>query len=162
MTSHGFWNHCWQLDSLFNRSQTVKISVLIITGLEWVESKWIPVIISWLLMSWQHKEPGHQLSWFWPFWILTWCRLLRVTLNSSPPGQNGRHFTDDIVKRIFLNENVRIPIWISLRFVPNGPIDNKRALIQVMVWRRTFDKPLPEPMLTQYTDAYRRHLGEMS
>ena len=22
--------------------------------------------ISWLLMSWWHKEPGHQQSWYWP------------------------------------------------------------------------------------------------
>ena len=32
--------------------------------------------------------------------------IIKVTLvNSSPPGQNGRHFADDIFKRIFLNEN---------------------------------------------------------
>ena len=22
--------------------------------------------ISWLLMSWRHKEPGHQQPWYWP------------------------------------------------------------------------------------------------
>ena len=43
---------------------------------------------------------------------------------------------------------------ISLKFVPKGPIDRKSTLIQVMVCRRTVDKALPEPMLTQYTDAY--------
>ena len=32
---------------------------------------------------------------------------------------NGRHFRDDISKSIFLNENVRILIEISLKFVPN-------------------------------------------
>ena len=31
---------------------------------------------------------------------------------------NGRHFADDIFKWIFLNENVWIPIKISLKFVP--------------------------------------------
>ena len=31
-----------------------------------------------------------------------------------------------------------------------------------MAWRRTGDKPLPEPMLTQLTDAYMRQSGEMS
>ena len=41
---------------------------------------------------------------------------------------------EDIFKRIFLNENVRISIQISLRFVPWGPIDNKAALVQVMAW----------------------------
>ena len=33
-------------------------------------------------------------------------------------------------------------------------MDNKPALVQVMAWRRTGDKPLPELMLIQFTDAY--------
>ena len=37
--------------------------------------------------------------------------------------------TDDIFKCIFLNENDRIPIQISLKFVPMSPIDNKPALV---------------------------------
>ena len=41
--------------------------------------------------------------------------------------------------------------------VPKGLIDNKAALIQVMAWRRTGDKPLPELMLIQFLDAYMRH-----
>ena len=65
---------------------------------------------------------------------------------------------DDIFKRIFLNENVKILIQISLQFVPRGPIDNKSALVQVMAWRRTGDKPLSEPMLTSFTDAYMQAL----
>ena len=47
-----------------------------------------------------------------------------------------------------------ISIQISLKFVPKNPIDNKSALVQVMAWCRTADKPLPEPMLTKFTDAY--------
>ena len=43
-----------------------------------------------------------------------------------------------------------------------GLIDNKWALIQVMAWRQSGAKPLSEPMLTQFTDAYMRHQGEMS
>ena len=80
-----------------------------------------------------------------------------MLLNSFPPGQNGRHFADDISKCIFMNEKFCILIQISLKFVPKGPIDNKSALIQVMAWRRTGDKPLPEPMLTQFTDVYMQH-----
>ena len=44
---------------------------------------------------------------------------------------------DDILKCIFLNENDRIPIQISLTFVLRSPIDNTAALVQVMAWRRT-------------------------
>ena len=52
---------------------------------------------------------------------------------------------------------VEYAIQISLKFVRKSPIDNKRALVQVMAWRRTGDKPLPEPMITQFIDAYMRH-----
>ena len=61
---------------------------------------------------------------------------------------------DDIFKCIFLNENDRIPIQISLKFVSRSPIDNKPALVQVMAWRRTGDKPLFEQMLAQFPDVY--------
>ena len=50
--------------------------------------------------------------------------------------------------RIFINEKFYDLIQISLEFVPEGPIDNMSALVQVMAGRRTGDKPLPEPMLT--------------
>ena len=39
---------------------------------------------------------------------------------------------DDIFKWSFWHENDRIPIQISLKFVPTSPIDNKPALVQVM------------------------------
>ena len=64
---------------------------------------------------------------------------------------------DDNLKCIFLNDNDRITIQISLKFVPRSPIANKPVLVQVMAWRRRGDKPLPEPMLTQFTDAYMQH-----
>ena len=42
-------------------------------------------------------------------------------------------------------------------FFLKGPIDNKSALVQIMAWRRTGVKPLPEAMLIQSIDAYMRH-----
>ena len=73
-------------------------------------------------------------------------RVLHV-LNTLRPRQNGRHFADDIFKCIFLNENVWIPFKISLKFVPKGAINNIPALVQIMAWRRSGDKPLSEPMM---------------
>ena len=56
---------------------------------------------------------------------LEWCTLrLRETMNTLRPRQDGRHFPDDIIKCIFLNENVQISIKIPLKFVPKGPINN--------------------------------------
>ena len=77
-------------------------------------------------------------------------------LTHLPPGQNGRHFPDVISKCIFMNEK----FWIlipTLKFVPKGPINNNPALVQIMAWRRSGDKPWSEPMLTQFADAYMRH-----
>ena len=65
-------------------------------------------------------------------------------------------------KRIFSNESATIPVQNSLNNVPNDTINNTSALVSVMAKRRTGDKPLLEPMLTQVTDAYMRHYGEMS
>ena len=48
-----------------------------------------------------------------------------------------------------LNENVRITIEISLKFVPNGPIHNIPAMIQKMARRWPGAKPLSEPMLVR-------------
>ena len=70
-----------------------------------------------------------------------------MPFNTLRPRQNGRHFVDDIFKCIFLNENVWIPIKISLKFVPKGPINNIPALVQIMAWRRPGDKTFSEPML---------------
>ena len=57
------------------------------------------------------------------------------------PRQNGRRFADDTFKRIFFNENIRISITISLKFVPKGPIKNYQALVQIMAWCRSGNKP---------------------
>ena len=68
-------------------------------------------------------------------------------INTLSARQHGRHFPDDILKCIFLNENVWISIKISLKFVLKGLINNIPALVQIMAWCRTGDKPLYEPML---------------
>ena len=68
-------------------------------------------------------------------------------LNTLRLRQNGRHFADDVLKCIFLNENMWISLEISLKFVPEGPINNIPALVQIMAWRRPGDKPLSEPMM---------------
>ena len=60
---------------------------------------------------------------------------------------------DGIFKCILFNENDRILIQISLKFVPRGPFDSKPTLVQVMAWRLTGDKPLCEAMLNQFTAA---------
>ena len=93
--------------------------------------------ISMLGLKLNHvSKRGHR-----PQWVNS------VLVNTLRPRQNGRHFADDMFKCIFLNENVWIPIEISLKFVPKGSINNNPALFQIMAWRRPGDKPLSEPMM---------------
>ena len=54
----------------------------------------------------------------------SWCKLTHLR-----PGQNSRHFADDIFWCIFANEKFYILNRISLKFVPKGPIDNNPALV---------------------------------
>ena len=68
------------------------------------------------------------------------------SVNTLRPRHNGRRFADDTFKRIFLND-VKIPIEISLKFVPKGAISNIPALVQIMAWRRPGDKPLSAPVM---------------
>ena len=63
------------------------------------------------------------------------------------PRQNGRHFPDAISNCIFFNENNWIPIQISLKFAPMDQINYISALVQIMAWRRSGDKPLSEAMM---------------
>ena len=63
--------------------------------------------------------------------------------NTLKHEQNGRRFADSIFKCIFVNENVCILIYISLKCVPKDAIDNEYALVQVMAWHRTDSKSFP-------------------
>ena len=98
--------------------------------------------ISWLLMSWRRKEPGHQQPWYWPSWTDVTLRV-----NTLRRRQNGRHFADNIFSCIFMNKNVWILIKISLKFVLKGSINNIPALVQIMVWRWPGVMPLSELMM---------------
>ena len=50
----------------------------------------------------------------------------------------------------------------SIKFVSDSPKDNKSPLVPVMVWCCTSDKPLPEPMVTQFIATYMHHQDTMS
>ena len=78
-------------------------------------------------------------------------------LTHLPLDKMATILADDNFGYIFLNENDRILIQISFKFVPRSSIDNKPALVQVMAWCQTGDKPLPELMETQFTNTYMPH-----
>ena len=81
---------------------------------------------------------------------------MRIT-NTLRLRQNGCHFEDDIFKCMSLNKNCWILNKDSLNYFSKDPIDNMTSLAQIMVWRRTSDKPLSKAMLVCYTDTYMYH-----
>ena len=81
---------------------------------------------------------------------------------NSIPSQQLTHFSLDAMAAILANNNlnvfslmkmIRVLIQISLKLVSRSPIDKKPALVQVMAWR-IGEKPVSEPMLTQFTNTY--------
>ena len=117
---------------------------------------WITYEFSMNSWQWDHTCTQNCASWkIIPFWSFTFsamaanglalegarastAMLLPTSLgkypslstrrvNSSPPGQNGRHFGRWQFQMHF--ENDRTLIRISLKFVPRGPFDNKPALV---------------------------------
>ena len=111
--------------------------------------------------------------WHWRFSKHSWCYgenctlvdtelFIHLLLNTLRPRQNGRHFTDDILKGIFVNENVRISIKMSLKFVPKGTINNIPVLVQIITWHRPGDKPSSKNNDGLFTDAYMCHSVSMS
>ena len=109
------------------------------------------------VMDWCHQATNHYLSWCWPrdmlpygfirpHWvksICAWWYLLKL-----------KHFRflrfSWTHQMLFLDENVRILIKISLKFVPKGPVNNIPALVQIMAWHQPGDKPLSAPMMVRF------------
>ena len=69
------------------------------------------------------------------YWKSTNCDVTSQAhqkVNTLRPRLNGRHFPDDILKCIFLNESVWISLKISLKFVPISHYLNQWFLVY---WR---------------------------
>ena len=75
--------------------------------------------------------------------------------------ENGRHFEDDIFKCIFWNENMWILNNVSLKFIRKGPINNIPALVQIMAWRRSGDKPISELVVVSSNDTHMHNSASM-
>ena len=97
-------------------------------------------------------EISHFESMFWYITLDFGCTTFTnshsgLDIDTLRPRHYGRHVADDTFKCIFLNENVIHLIKISLKFIPKDAINNIPTLVQIMVWRRPGDKPLPEAMM---------------
>ena len=54
------------------------------------------------------------------------------SFNTLRPGQNGRHFPEDIFNSIFVKENMCILIKSSLSVIPNCQINNIPSFVEIM------------------------------
>ena len=74
-----------------------------------------------------------------PWGMSLWWPSLRLLCSLTHWGRDkmAAFFADDIFKCIFLNENFWISNKISLKYVPEGLIDNKPSLVLIMGCRRT-------------------------
>ena len=104
--------------------------------------KWRPFCIGLNVFTFREGLPKDfvlmlcSFTLHWPFYSL-WCRYTSQNcyhcVHTLRPRHNGRHFPDNTFKPIFLNENIRISIKISLKFVPKVPINNIPAFVQIMM-----------------------------
>ena len=140
------WNGYTILTKFSSFTDMIFVGVIIslITFYHWLHQK---------LSKWQLPvQPVTKISSKW--WHLLFDN---ASWNWNITDKMASIFADGIFKYILLNKNDIISIQIWMKFVPKSPIDNKPALVRVMAWGRTGDKPLSEPMMTQFTDAYMRH-----
>ena len=111
------------------------------------------------VMAWHLAAPSHYLNQCWRSSMTPYGITSPQYGASLRPEQNGCQFAENIFKIIFLNEKFFVWIHISLGFVPEGPINNYSALIQVMALCQTVNKPLPA--LLFYLDIL-HHRGPLS
>ena len=73
----------------------------------WVRSCGCGCLVTWFLLSNDSKTRKQDSHTFvtWPIYTgYFFTTIQHVRVNSSPPGQNGRHFADNIFSCIFTNE----------------------------------------------------------
>ena len=72
--------------------------------------------------------------------------------NTLRPTQHGCLLPSNILKWIFLNENIWISIKMTLKFVPSCPINNIPALVQIMAWCLDYWHIYASPGLNELND----------
>ena len=88
------------------------------------------------------------------FWIYQALSIIMVYslshLTHLPPDKMAVISQTTFSNAFLWIEKLCILIPISLKFVPKVAVDYKSALVQVMAWHQTGEKPLSEPMSSLY------------
>ena len=121
-----FWTEC--LTALGNKRPLAPSSGDFVEG--WISMQMCKIF--WHTSTpWKGNHTNkHELIYMY---IYIWCGCVffahDMFLDTLRPRKNGHHFADDIFKCIFVNKNLRIFIWILLKCVPKGLINNKSVSI---------------------------------
>ena len=86
-------------------------------------------------------------------WCIAWIKSFAIVSQAIETETNCRHFAANILKCIFLNENVWNVLTISLKLVPKVQLNNIPSLVQIKAWCRSGDKPLSYSMMIWFTDG---------
>ena len=151
-------------DRLLNRlyrCRSKKTSKIRVTGLYVGNSPATGKWFHWMMSSWDclkvhTKNYTHGSRLFMcsqSFILVSFTHIIRGYFTARIAGlntlrQNYHHFQDDIFKCIF-NDNVRISIKTSMKFVPKGPTNNIPVLFRIMASHRSGDKSLSEPKMVR-------------
>ena len=139
---------------LLSNDQTILMGPSILTVVQYTMQLWY----GHDALKYAHKISHSSSVWckttFWnanPFRITGSFRgdlpVTSGSLNTLMPRKKWTPFCTQHFPMRFLERNIWILIKISLKFVPKGPITNIPALVEIMVWRRSGDKPLSEPVM---------------
>ena len=113
----------------------------------------VEVLVKFQSHTFFHRFPVvSRLCEIWRFCILPLGKLISSGTKWLPFRRRYYRNTFPLMKHSF-------SIIISLKLVPNGPIDDNPALVKKIAWRRIGDKSLVLPMLARITDAYTHHVA---
>ena len=119
-----------------------------------------PLAFVWGIHHWPHKWPVTRKM--FPFDDVTMrCNPLNPGRFNASPQDKMAAISQMIFSDAFSWWRSFV-FWLKFHWsLFLVPIDNKLVLVYIMSWRQ-IDKPLSEPVLTRFTDAYMRYYGEMS
>ena len=109
-----FWPHLHNTVHNFGKYYYIHIFAEMRLACQLADCEWN---MSWMI----HVQPWRVYNTA-RYWLLH-------TVNSFHPKRNDRLFADDIFICILVNEKFCISVRISLKFIPEGHIDKKSALV---------------------------------
>ena len=109
------------------------------------------------VMAWCHQATSHYLSQCWPSSMSPYGITRPQWVKWNNLFWRSIHYVNSLLtlEKIFLD--ICQAISNAIRRMPQDFSEDKLSLstlVQVMVRHWTYSKPLPEPMMTYFTDAY--------